>query len=147
MQFRVSHMSYEARPHRLSVFLVEDETLIQMMIAEMIEELGHTVTAQASDLTQALSLAQTADFDVAILDVNLSGQRIDPVAEALSQRNLPFIFASGYGKGGLTERFRGRPALQKPFILSQLAEAIETALRPSGDSRPYTDRSATTRTA
>lgn len=105
MQFRVSHMSYEARPHRLSVFLVEDETLIQMMIAEMIEELGHTVTAQASDLTQALSLAQTADFDVAILDVNLSGQRIDPVAEALSQRNLPFIFASGYGKGGLTERF------------------------------------------
>jgi DNA-binding response OmpR family regulator len=144
MHFRVSTMSSETRPHPLSVFLVEDETLIQMMVAEMIEELGHTVAAQAGALNQALRLAQTADFDVAILDINLNGQRIDPVAEALSHRDLPFIFASGYGEEALTVRFRDRPALRKPFILSQLAEAIEAALRPSGDSRLYTDHSGTT---
>ena len=138
-------MSYETKRQPLSVFLVEDETLIQMMVAEMIEELGHNVIAEASDLKQALSLAQTANFDLAILDINLSGQRIDPVAEVLSHRNLPFIFASGYGEAGLTDRFRDRPALQKPFILTQLAEAIEAALRPSGDTRPPTDRSAETR--
>lgn len=136
-------MSSEAKPQPLSVFLVEDETLIQMMVADMIEELGHTVIAQASDLNQALSLAQTTDLDVAILDINLSGQRIDPVAETLSNRNLPFIFASGYRGEGRTDRFRDRPALQKPFSLSQLAEAIEAALRPSLDNRPCADRSAT----
>ena len=77
-----AHMSSEAKPHPLSVFLVEDEGLLQMLVADMIEELGHTVIAQASDLHQALNLAQTADFDVAILDINLKGQRIDPVADA-----------------------------------------------------------------
>jgi CheY-like chemotaxis protein len=59
-------MSSEARPHPLSVFLTEDEALIQMMVAEMIEELGHTVIAEASSLDQALRLAKTATFDVAI---------------------------------------------------------------------------------
>jgi CheY-like chemotaxis protein len=66
-------MSSEPKPHPLSIFLVEDETLIRMMVAEMIEELGHTVVAEGSNLKQALSLAQTANFDVAILDINLSG--------------------------------------------------------------------------
>ena len=101
--------------------------MIQMMVADMIVELGHTVAAEASNLAKALSLAQTARFDVAILDINLNGQRIDPVAEAISLRQLPFIFASGYGEAGRTERFRQSPTLQKPFNLSQLAEAIEAA--------------------
>ena len=135
----MSHKSSEPEPRPLSVFLVEDDTLIQMMVADMIEELGHSVTAQASDLNQALSLAQTADFDVAILDVNLKGQRIDPVAEALSRRDLPFIFASGYRKGCRIVCFRDRPTLQKPFVLSQLAEAIEAALRTSRDAGAHTD--------
>jgi CheY-like chemotaxis protein len=138
-------MSSEAKPRSLSIFLVEDESLIQMLVADMIEELGHTVIAQASELNRALSLAQTAEFDVAILDINLKGQRIDPVADVLSDRKLPFIFASGYGVAGRADRFRDRPALQKPFILSQLAEAIEAALQPSGASYPHTDRSAETR--
>jgi CheY-like chemotaxis protein len=137
-------MSSETKPLPLSIFLVEDETLIRMMVAEMIEELGHTVIAEASDLKQALSTAQTASFDVAILDINLSGQRIDPVAEILSHRNLPFIFASGYGDAGLTDRFRDRPTLQKPFILSRLADAIEMALQSSRHGLPHTELSATT---
>ena len=138
-------MSSATKPHPLSLFLVEDETLIRMMVAEMIEELGHTVAAEACDLKQALNLAQTASFDVAILDINLSGQRIDPVAAILSHRNLPFIFASGYGDAGLTDGFRDRPTLQKPFILSQLADAIETAMQPNGPGRPHMDGSATSR--
>jgi CheY-like chemotaxis protein len=130
IQLRVRLMSSETKPHSLSVLLVEDEILIQMMVADMIAELGHTVVAEASTLQHALALAQSASFDIAILDINLSGQRIDPVAEALSSRNIPFIFASGYGEAGLADRFRGRPMLQKPFILSVLGEAIETALQP-----------------
>ena len=53
-----------------SFFVVEDETLIRMMIVEMLEELGHTVTNEAARLDQAVSLARSADFDLALLDVN-----------------------------------------------------------------------------
>jgi CheY-like chemotaxis protein len=131
-------MPSETKPRSLSVFLVEDEILIQLMVADMIAELGHTVIAEASTLQHALSLAQTANFDIAILDINLSGQRIDPVAETLSDRNIPFIFASGYGEAGLADRFRDRPMLQKPFILSVLGEAIEKALPPPETARSDT---------
>lgn len=119
----------EATPHRLSVFLVEDEAMIRMMIAGMIEELGHDVVAEAGNITEALKLANTADFDIAILDINVGGQRIEPVAELIHERLLPFVFASGYGAAGLPERFRDRTVLQKPFLVKQLADAIAVALQ------------------
>jgi CheY-like chemotaxis protein len=122
-------MSSEVTPRSLSIFLVEDEPLILMMVADMIQDLGHTVTAKACDLKHAISLAETAAFDVAILDFKLQGEHVEPVAEILSRRNLPFIFASGYSEQGCANCFGGRPVLRKPFILSQLAEALQ-ALRP-----------------
>jgi len=96
-----------------------------MMVADMLEELGHTIAAEAGHLDQALELARTAEFDLAILDVNLKGQIISPVAELIQGRALPFIFATGYGTGGVPEEFRSRPALRKPFELPVLAAAIE----------------------
>jgi DNA-binding NtrC family response regulator len=129
----------EAQPHQLSVFLVEDETLILMMVAEMIVEMGHTVVAEASNIKQALSLAETANFDIAILDVNLGGEQIEPVAKVISRRNLPFIVASGYGVAVAEEHFRGRPIIQKPFISAKLAEAIEAALQASGAAEARRD--------
>lgn len=119
----------EATPHRLSVFLVEDEAMIRMMIAGMIEELGHDVVAEAGNITEALKLANTADFDIAILDINVGGQRIEPVAELIHERLLPFVFASGYGAAGLPKKFRDRTVLQKPFLVKQLADAIAVALQ------------------
>ena len=121
-------------PRNLSVFLVEDEALIRMMIVGMIEELGHTVVAEASNIDQALHLAQTADFDIAVLDINVGGERIEPVADIVSRRNLPFIFASGYGAAGAPERFRDRTVLQKPFLLAKLGDAIQTALQMPGNA-------------
>jgi CheY-like chemotaxis protein len=79
--------------------LVEDETLIRMMIADMVEELGHTIVAEAGNMTEALALAQTADFEIAVLDINVGGAKIEPVADVIAGRRLPFIFASGYGAG------------------------------------------------
>jgi CheY-like chemotaxis protein len=116
-------------PHRLSVLLVEDEAIIRMMIAGMIEELGHDVVAEAGNITQALQLAKTTDFGIAILDINVGGQRIEPVAELLHNRHVPFVFASGYGAPGLPEKFRDRTVLQKPFLVKQLADAIAVALQ------------------
>ena len=116
------------RPLGGSVFLVEDEVMIRMMVADMLEELGFRVAAEAGEINEAMKLAQSVDFDIAILDVNVNGKVISPVAELIQARNLPFIFATGYGSSGLPEDYRDRPALQKPFQLETLAKMINDAL-------------------
>jgi DNA-binding response OmpR family regulator len=114
---------------RGSVLLVEDEVMIRMMVADMLEELGFTVAAEAGEIGEALRLAESAEFDLAILDVNVNGKVISPVADLIKARNRPFIFATGYGSSGLPEQYRDRPALQKPFQLETLGKTIDAALR------------------
>ncbi|SFU45126.1 response regulator [Bradyrhizobium arachidis] len=84
-----------------SIFLVEDEALIRMMLVEMIAELGHKVIAEAGSVNQARSLAETERYDLAILDINLQGTNVQPVAEVVRDRGVPFFFLSGYGSRGL----------------------------------------------
>jgi DNA-binding response OmpR family regulator len=91
----------------------------------MLEGLGHTIAAGAGQLDQALELARSAEFNLAIVDVNLKGRVISPVAELIVARALPSIFATGCGSAGLPEGFRDRPALQKPFELKVLTATIE----------------------
>jgi CheY-like chemotaxis protein len=117
------------RPPGGSVFLVEDEVMIRMMVADMLEELGYRVVAEAGEINEAIRLAQSAEFDLAILDVNVNGKVISPVAELIKARNRPFIFATGYGSSGLPEEYRDRPALQKPFQLETLARMIDNTLK------------------
>ncbi len=114
-----------------SVFLVEDEAMIRMMVADMLEELGYSIVAETGEIEQALKLARTANFDIAILDVNVNGKLISPVAEVIEARNRPFIFATGYGAQGLPPEYRDRPALQKPFQMENLAIMIERTLKDS----------------
>ena len=116
------------RPTGSSVFLVEDEVMIRMMVADMLQELGYSVAAEAGEINEAIRLAQSTDFDLAILDVNVNGKVISPVADLIRARNLPFIFATGYGSSGLPEEYRDRPALQKPFQIETLARVIDNTL-------------------
>jgi CheY-like chemotaxis protein len=118
-----------SRPPGGLVFLVEDEVMIRMMVADMLEELGYSVAAEAGEINEAIKLAQSTEFDIAILDVNVNGKVISPVAELIRARNRPFIFATGYGSQGLPEEYRDRPALQKPFQLESLGKMIESALK------------------
>ena len=117
------------RPPRGTVFLVEDEVMIRMMVADMLEELGYIVAAEAGEIEEAIRLAQTTYFDLAILDVNVNGKVISPVADLIKARNRPFIFATGYGSSGLPEEYRDRPALQKPFQIETLSKMIDATLR------------------
>ena len=112
-----------------SVFLVEDEVMIRMMVADMLEELGYKIAAEAGDIPEAMRLAEATQFDIAILDVNVNGKVISPVADLIKARNRPFIFATGYGSSGLPEQYRDRPALQKPFQLETLAQMINATLK------------------
>jgi CheY-like chemotaxis protein len=115
-----------------SVFLVEDEVMIRMMVADMLEELGYSVAAEAGEIGEAMKLAESAEFDLAILDVNVNGKMISPVADLIKARQRPFIFATGYGSSGLPEEYRDRPALQKPFQIETLAKVIDTVMTGPG---------------
>lgn len=109
----------------MSVFLiVEDEPLVAMMLEEMLLELGHSVFGLASDVGEAMRLAVTGRFDIAILDVNVRGKESFPVADILIERGLPVIFATGYGRNGCHERFANFPVLTKPYLIEELASAI-----------------------
>jgi CheY-like chemotaxis protein len=109
------------------ILVVEDELMIRMLLEGMLTDLGHTVAAEAGGIDEALEFARDADFDVALLDVNLNGKPITPVVEVLVRRGLPFVFASGYGQSGVPELYRTSPTLQKPFQAEALAQAIEAA--------------------
>src|SRR5271156_1814766 len=109
------------------VLVVEDEVMIRMLLEGMLTDLGHTVAAEAGSIDEALALAKQGDFDIAILDVNLDGKPITPVVEVLIARNVPFVFASGYGQSGVPEAYRSSQALQKPFQAAALAKAIDEA--------------------
>jgi CheY-like chemotaxis protein len=106
------------------VLLIEDEALIAMSIEDTLAELGHEVVAVATRLDRAMELAQQAQLELAIVDINLNGEKTYPVAEILAARDIPFIFATGYGAPVLEEKWRHLPALQKPFQAQDLVEAI-----------------------
>ena len=107
------------------VLVVEDEVLVGMLIEEMLQELGYELAALATHLDQALSLARTASFDFAVLDINLDGKQSFPVADVIRARGLPFVFATGYGSRILGEPYTDTPILQKPFSLADLRRALE----------------------
>ncbi|MFL6798978.1 MAG: response regulator [Xanthobacteraceae bacterium] len=118
-----------ARPNGKHILIVEDELMIRMLLEDMLDELGYTVGAEAGRLDEALSAVANKSFDVAILDVDLGGHPIVPVADALASRGTPFVFATGYGERGLPEPYRDRPILKKPFQIEGLKRALEAALK------------------
>jgi CheY-like chemotaxis protein len=113
---------------KLRVLVVEDEFLVAMLVEDMLGALGYEVAEIASNLAAATNAAETGTFDVAVLDVNLSGVVSTPVAEILSRRQIPFIFATGYGNSGPHEAFAAVPAIQKPYEEKELRKALATVL-------------------
>ena len=108
----------------LRVLVAEDEALVAMLVEDMLAEIGCTVIGPAGNLADALALARDSEIDVALLDVNLAGKPVFPVADLLRERGVPYIFASGYGEAGVADGHRGAPVLQKPFRESDLARIL-----------------------
>ncbi len=109
------------------VLLVEDEALVAMLVEDMLADEGCVVVATATRVGEAVAKAgDTAiEFDMAILDVNLAGEPVFPVAEALAKRGVPFAFATGYGAGGLPDTWKNRPTLQKPFTAADVTAVLQ----------------------
>jgi len=108
----------------LRVLVVEDEMMVSMLIEDMLADMGCQVVGPASRLDEAIELAKQSAIDCAVLDVNLGGQPIFPLADILREKGCPFAFATGYGDAGLRDGDRGTPVLQKPFREGDLARVL-----------------------
>lgn len=112
----------------LRVLIVEDETLVALLMEDILSDLDCKVVGTVSRVSQALDLLKTMPVDMAILDVNVAGQEVYPVAAVLDESGTPFIFATGYGEGGIAEPWSGRPMLHKPFQNDDLVKAVMSAI-------------------
>jgi len=112
---------------RCRVLVVEDEMLVAMLVEDMLLDLGCEVVAIATHIDEAVALAGSAAIDFALLDVNLNGKPSFEVADALTRRGIPYVFATGYGAKGLSPPHTGAPTLQKPFQQEDLQQAMRHA--------------------
>ena len=118
----------------LRVLVVEDEFLVSMDIELMLQELGCQVVGPIGDLETALAAAKEQTLDAALLDVNIGGQPVTAVADALAARAVPFVLCTGYRPDQLSGRYPATPKLMKPFQSGDLRQALRSAA--ASTSRP-----------
>jgi PAS domain S-box-containing protein len=97
------------------VLLVEDEMLVAMMMKDMLTDLGFSVVGPFGRTAEALPAATESDLEAAVLDINLNGELVYPVADILIARGVPIVFVTGYGAESIDSRFAQVPVLQKPI--------------------------------
>ena len=120
-------MAAEAQPGKQAKLLVvEDDALIRMLLADMLGEIGYTVAAEAASIDEALEATRKTEFDLAILDADLNGRSVSPVADALVARDIGFVFVTGSDHG--LYAYRDRPTLKKPFQIGALKRCCKSAL-------------------
>jgi DNA-binding response OmpR family regulator len=116
----------------MRVLIAEDEFLVSVQLEEDLRSAGCSILGPFSTLEAATRASHSERFDLAILDINLNGRRVYPLADELSARGVPFIFLSGYIATDLPERFRGMPHITKPHEPAALLKEIRAAVpKPS----------------
>ena len=119
----------------LRLVVVEDEAIVALLIEGMLEDLGCRVVDWAATLPAALAAVREAEIDGALLDVNLGGTKVYPVAEALAGRGVPFVFVTGYGAThAAASRFPDAAVLKKPFGQADLERALRAAILAKKDA-------------
>lgn len=115
------------------ILVVEDEPLVAMLVEDLLTEWGCEVIGPASTVAKGLRLVEAGGLDGALLDVNLAGEEVYPVADALVAAGTPFVFVTGYGRHGLAPAYRVFPTIQKPLNLANFGRLVEAALAPRPD--------------
>ena len=119
----------------IRVLVVEDEFLVATLIEDMLVAAGCVVAGPIPRLSKALDAVGSGTFDAAVLDVNLAGDaHRSGRGSALSRRNVPFVFVTGYGTGALPGEYAARPRLCKPFKMADLLDKLSSVVAPPSGS-------------
>lgn len=110
------------------IFIVEDDPFIALALEETLSDFGLTVVGAARSVTEALRMARETSFDVALLDVNIGAEKIDPVADALAAKHLPFVFTTGNGRAGVPEAHSEHAIVEKPFYVDELLNTLRSEI-------------------
>jgi DNA-binding response OmpR family regulator len=110
------------------VLLVEDELMVAMLVEAALEDEHCTIVGPFGDVTGALAAARSEDLDLAVLDINLAGEMVFPVAEVLAGRGVPFLLLSGYGAVGLPRDRQHWQVCGKPFRLEELVSRLSNLM-------------------
>lgn len=111
------------------ILVVEDEMLVAMLVEDMLAEAGCIVVGPFARVPEALAAARTETVDAALLDVNIAGEKVFPVAHVLEERGVPFLFVTGYGQAALPRDRPGWEACTKPFHPDHLTECLARRLK------------------
>jgi len=113
-----------------TILIVEDEPLIAMMLEDFLESLGHSIVGTCDTVEVALTHVEKGGFDLAILDVNLKGENVWPVASRLRERKVPFVIATGGHVDPPPPEFNDAPVIEKPYTVDRVTPAIDAAFAP-----------------
>ncbi len=112
----------------LDILLIEDETMVSFLIEEMLEQLGAASIRHAARLEAGLALVEEKLPAAAILDVNIAGETVFPLAEKLQAAGVPFVFITGYGRDGLHGHWAAWEVLQKPLTVQEFEQGLRRIL-------------------
>jgi len=121
-----------ADPNGCRILLVEDSPVVGPFTADLLGDLGCEVVGPAPTMAAARELIEKEEFEAALMDVHIRGERVFPLCEALEAKGVPFIFTSGYADWTMPGKWRDRPRLQKPYTIDQVKDALTELLSAPG---------------
>lgn len=111
----------------MRVLMAEDEFLVALQLEQDLVAAGCTVLGPYATLEAATQACRSENFDLAILDVNLNGSMVYPLADELAAQGVPFVLLSAYRISDLPERFRAAPRVEKPYDPAAIAKLVQQA--------------------
>ncbi|CAN5364087.1 response regulator [soil metagenome] len=124
----IGEMPPELKNRPRAVLIVEDDVLLGMAIGACVEDAGYEVAGLARSVDAALATLCHETVDAALLDVNLQGELVYPVANALAERGVPFVFVTAHPPKDIPEKHRHRPLVPKPYYDAAICAALESVL-------------------
>ena len=112
------------------ILLVEDSPVVGPFTADLLEDIGCKVIGPAPNMAAARELMEAADFDAALMDIHIRGERVYPLCEALEAKGVPFVLTSGYADWTMPDQWQDRPRLQKPYTIDDVRAALADLLDP-----------------